>query len=137
MPVQTGDEVKKGQQLVLVDQRIPKSTLEQSRADLEVAKTQDATSQAQLKRAEGLYQTKSITDQEYETAKLNAATAKAAVVRAQTALDNARISYEDTDVRAPKDGVVLAKNVDVGSVIQSATGNAGGENRATSARGVG
>src|SRR5262249_54277276 len=69
---------------------------------------------------------KSITELEYENAKLGAATAKAAVVKAQTDLENAKISYQDTDVRAPRDGVVLSKSVDVGTVIQSATGTVGG-----------
>jgi len=53
--VQTGDEVKKGQQLVVVDQRNPKNTLDQAKADLEVAQAQLANAQSQMKRADELF----------------------------------------------------------------------------------
>lgn len=124
--VQTGDAVKKGQLLVQIDPRIPSATLEQAKADLEVAQAQSANAASTLRRAEELWQTKSITEQEYEQAKYTSAQAKAAVVRAQTNLDNAGIAFQDTDVRAPKPGVILTKTIDVGSVIQSATGTVSG-----------
>ena len=124
--VETGDVVRTGQRLVRVDPRIPRNTLLQAEADSAVALAQLANAQSQLRRAEELWQTKSITEQEYEQARLTAAQANAAVVRAQTGLENARIAWEDTDVRAPKDGVILAKNIDVGTVIASATGNVAG-----------
>ncbi|MSR06826.1 MAG: efflux RND transporter periplasmic adaptor subunit [Gemmatimonadetes bacterium] len=124
--VQTGDAVKKGQLLVQIDPRIPSATLEQAKADLEVAQAQATNAASTLRRADDLWKSKSITEQEYEQARYTAAQAKAAVVRAQTSLDNAKIAYQDTDVRAPKDGVVLTKAIDVGSVIQSATGTVSG-----------
>lgn len=124
--VETGDVVRTGQRLVRVDPRIPRNTLMQAEADSAVALAQLANAQSQFRRAEELWQTKSITEQEYEQARLTAAQANAAVVRAQTGLENARIASEDTDVRAPKDGVILAKNIDVGTVIASATANVAG-----------
>lgn len=124
--VQTGDVVKKGQLLVQIDPRIPSATLEQAKADLEVAQAQVTNAASTLRRAEELWKTQSITEQEYEQAKYTSAQAKAAVVRAQTNLENATIAYQDTDVRAPKGGVVLTKSIDVGSVIQSATGTVSG-----------
>ena len=124
--VQTGQEVKKGQLLLQVDPRNPRNALAQARANLEVAQAQQANALSQLRRAEELWASKSITEQEYDNAKLQAANTKASVVKAQTDLENARISYEDTDVRAPKDGIVLTRSVGVGTVIQSATGGVSG-----------
>jgi HlyD family secretion protein len=124
--VQTGQEVKKGQLLLQVDPRNPRNALAQARANLEVAQAQQANALSQLKRAEELWASKSITEQEYDNARLQAANTKASVVKAQTDLENARISYEDTDVRAPKDGIVLTRSVGVGTVIQSATGGVSG-----------
>jgi HlyD family secretion protein len=124
--VDTGDSVKPGQPLVRVDQRIPLNALHQAEANLEVAKAQVENAEAQLKRAEELHQSNAITDQEYEQAKLSAATAKAQLVAAQRTLEDSRISYQDTDVRAPSAGTIIQRNIQPGMVIQSATANVGG-----------
>jgi HlyD family secretion protein len=54
------------------------------------------------------------------------ASANAQLVRAQRSLSDAEISAEDTDVRAPGSGVIIQKNVEVGTVISSATREVGG-----------
>jgi HlyD family secretion protein len=124
--VETGDVVNAGDLLVRVDPRIPQATLRQARADLELAQAQLETSQSQLRRSEELYKTQSITEQEYETARLAVASGKAQLVRAQRSLEDARISAEDTEVKASISGVIIQKNVEVGSVISSATREVGG-----------
>jgi HlyD family secretion protein len=124
--VETGDAVRPGQRLVRVDPRVPRNALTQAEADLEVAQAQLANAQSQLKRSEELYQTQSITEQEYETARLQTANANAQLVRARRALEDAKIAFEDTDVRAPLIGVVISRTVEVGTVISSATSNVGG-----------
>jgi HlyD family secretion protein len=124
--VETGDQVRAGQLLVGVDPRTPRNALQQAEADLQVAQAQLANAESQLRRAEGLYETQSITEQEFETANLQQATAKAQLVRAERALEDARIAFEDTEVRAPIDGVIIQKNVEVGTVISSATREVGG-----------
>ena len=124
--VETGDVVRPGQLLVRVDPRNPKNTLRQAEADLDVAEAQLANAQSQLGRAEELHRTQSITETEFDAAKLQFANAKAAVIRAESSLENAKIAFEDTDVRAPARGVILTKNIDVGTVISSATSNISG-----------
>jgi HlyD family secretion protein len=127
MPVETGDYVHQGELLVQIDPRVPQATLRQAEADLELAKAQLENSQAQLHRSEALHETESITEQEYEDAKLAVASAEASLVRAERSLEDARISAEDTDVRSPITGVVIVKNVETGTVITSATqGYSGG-----------
>ena len=124
--VETGDEVRAGQLLVRVDPRIPQATLRQAQADLELAEAQLENAQAQLRRSEGLFETQSITEEEYDNTKLSVASANAQLVRAQRSLSDAEISAEDTDVRAPGSGVIIQKNVEVGTVISSATREVGG-----------
>lgn len=124
--VETGDVVKGGQLLVRVDPRVPQATLRQAQADLELAEAQLENAQAQLRRAEGLFETQSITEEEYDNTRLAVASANAQLVRAQRSLSDAEISAEDTDVRAPGDGVIIQKNVEVGTVISSATREVGG-----------
>ncbi len=124
--VETGDEVSAGQLLVQVDPRVPQATLRQAQADLELAEAQLENAEAQLRRAERLFATQSITEEEYENTRLSVASANAQLVRAQRSLADAEIAAEDTDVRAPIDGVIIQKNVEVGTVISSATREVGG-----------
>jgi HlyD family secretion protein len=124
--VETGDLVTRGDLLVRVDQRIPRNALTQAEADLEVAQAQLGNAEAQWRRAEALYQTQSITEQEFDDARLGQANANASLVRAERSLQDATIAFEDTEVRAPATGVILQRNVEVGTVIQSATSNVSG-----------
>ncbi len=124
--VQTGQEVKRGQLLMRIDPRTPENAVQQAQAQLDVAKSQAEITKTQLARSAELREAKTITQQEYETAQLSYATAKAAVVRAQIDLENARISREDTDVRAPISGIIIEKGVERGQVVASATSNVGG-----------
>jgi HlyD family secretion protein len=124
--VDVGDNVAPGQLLVKVDPRVPSNALRQAQADLDVAKASLQNARAQLTRAEDLYRTQSITETEYEAAVLAAANARAQLIRAERNLEDAQIAFDDTDVRAPSRGVIIQKNVEVGTVIQSATSNVGG-----------
>ncbi len=124
--VETGDLVTRGDLLVRVDQRIPRNALMQAEADLEVAQAQLSNADAQWRRAEALYETQSITEREFDDALLGQANANASLVRAERSLQDATIAFEDTEVRAPATGVILQRNVEVGTVIQSATSNVGG-----------
>lgn len=126
MRAQTGELVDRGTLLVRVDQRTPRNTLAQAEANLEVAQARLENAEAQRKRSDELFKSQSITEQEHETAVLAVANARAEVVRAQVEVENARIAMEDTDVRAPISGTIIAKNVERGQVISSPTRDVGG-----------
>jgi HlyD family secretion protein len=124
--VEEGEAVTKGQLLVRVDPRIPLNAVVQAEADSVVARAELDNSEAQLRRSETLYQTQSITELEYESAKLARASAYARLIAARRALEDAKIAYEDTEVRAPSSGVILGRNVEVGTVIASASRDVSG-----------
>jgi HlyD family secretion protein len=124
--VETGQVVQRGAPLVRIDPRNARNALAQAQADLDVAKAKLTNSTSQKRRADELFKSQSITQTEHEQALLDYADAKAEVVRAQVAVDNARIQLEDTDVRAPITGTVLEKAVERGQVIASATSNVSG-----------
>jgi len=126
LSVETGQVVKRGAPLVLVDPRNARNLLQQAQADLDVAKAQLENAISQKRRADTLYATQSITQQEHEQSLLDYANAKAAVVRGQVSVDNAKIQLEDTDVRAPIEGTIIEKDVERGTVIASATTNVSG-----------
>ena len=123
---ETGEIVKRGAPLVRIDPRNARNAMAQAQADLDVAKAKLANSTSQKRRADELFQSRSITEQEHEQALLDYADARSAVVRSQVDVDNARIQLEDTDVRAPITGTVLEKDVERGTVIASATSNVSG-----------
>jgi HlyD family secretion protein len=123
---ETGQVVKRGASLVKVDPRNARNGLAQAQANLDVAKAKLANSTSQKRRADELYKSQSITEQEHDSAMLDYADARSQVVSNQVAVDNARIQLEDTDVRAPITGTILEKDVERGTVIASATTNVSG-----------
>ena len=126
MNVQTGDDVKPDQLLASIDPRIPRNNLAQADANLVVAQAQLANAKAQLARSDTLLKAQAITQTEYDTANLAYANANAAVVRARSDLENARDRMNDTRLRAPVAGTIIAKNVELGTVISSPTTDVGG-----------
>lgn len=126
LSAETGQLVKRGAPLVLVDPRNARNSLAQAQANLDVARAKLTNATSQKNRSDQLYKSQSITEQENEQALLDFADAKAAVVNAQVAVDNAKIQLEDTDVRAPITGTVIEKDVERGTVIASATNNVSG-----------
>jgi HlyD family secretion protein len=124
--VETGQKVKRGDLMVLVDPRTPRNVLAQARADLEVAEARLTNATSQKHRADELFKSQSITEQEHETALLDYANARAEVVRAKVAVDDAQNQMDDTSVRAPIGGTVIEKLVERGQVISSPTRDVGG-----------
>ena len=126
MNVQTGDDVKEDQLLASIDPRIPRNSLAQSQANLQVAQAQLSNAQAQIARSDTLFKAQAITQTEYDAAKLDYANANAAVIRARSDLENSRDRMTDTKLRAPLAGTIIAKNVELGTVISSPTTDVGG-----------
>jgi HlyD family secretion protein len=125
-PVQTGDEVKKGQLLATIDPRIPRNNLDAAQANLAVAKAQLENATAELKRDEALFASQTITPAGLDSAKLAAATATAAVVSTTANLQTAQDAMEDTHVLAPSPGTILEVDAVLGTVISSPTNDVGG-----------
>lgn len=124
--VNEGDEVRRGQLLVRVDPRIPSNAVTQAEADSVVARAALENAESRFDRARQLFEQQALTEEEFESARLAQATANAELIRAQRALEDARIAFVQTDVRAPSDGIILSRAVAVGSVIASASRDVGG-----------
>jgi HlyD family secretion protein len=124
--VETGQEVRRGELMVNVDPRTARNTMSQTEAEFEVSRATLANARSTKRRSDELFQSRSITETEHEAAQLTYANAIADSVRANVALENARIRLEDTDVRAPINGIVIEKSVERGQVISSPTSDVGG-----------
>ncbi len=126
LPVETGDVVEQGQLLVQVDQVDARQGLAQAQADLEVARARLKIAESQLERANRMLEQEIISDQDFETAELEHANARAQLVRAEASLETARERMSETTIRAPIAGTIIARTVEVGNVISSATQVVGG-----------
>jgi HlyD family secretion protein len=126
MYVEEGDFVKKGEVLCELEQTTAQNDYEQAKADLDVAKVNLEIAEKELRRQEGLYAQKLISDQELENTRLKYEQAKSQSVRAEAALSTAKERLDDTVVRSPMDGVVIKRYVEEGQVIASGISNVSG-----------
>ena len=124
--VETGQQVKRGQLLLTIDPRLLQNSYDQAAAQLEVAKVNLETAEIQFHRADTLLATQTLTKQDFEAFRLSYYSAKAALVSAQIAVDNAKINLDEADVRAPISGTIIEKSVERGTQVASATSNVGG-----------
>jgi HlyD family secretion protein len=124
--VDVGDRVEPGTLLAEVDPRDVRNAYEQAEADLEVAEARTEISEQQLQRQRELLSAGVITQQELESASLDAANSQATLVKARTNFELAELRLADVTIRAPLAGTILQRNVEEGTVIQSASQNVSG-----------
>jgi HlyD family secretion protein len=124
--VETGQQVEQGALLTEIDPRDVQNVLAQAEADIESARVRLSTVEAQRQRMEALRASGIVTQQELETAVDASATARAALVRAETNLQLARERRKDVTIRAPISGTILERTIEPGQIIASATSNVSG-----------
>lgn len=124
--VDVGDDVEPGALLAEIDPRDVQNAFNQAEADLAVAEERMAISEAERNRSARLLEAGVITPQENEGTRLDYANAQANLVKASTNLELAELRLNDVRIRAPMAGTIIQKNVEEGSVIQSASGNVSG-----------
>jgi HlyD family secretion protein len=122
----TGEVVEAGALLVQIDKRTPRNSLAQAEAELEAAIARRDIARSQRNRSKQLFASATINEVDFETSVLEFANSKAEVVRSQVAVENARIALDDTEVRAPIQGTIIQRDVEVGQVISSPTQDVGG-----------
>jgi len=146
--VDFNSKVRQGQLLAVVDPSTFRSKVQAAEADLAVQRAAIGSNEVQLANAGVIVEqaqrdytrTKSLADQgllsvndlekarnaleqaqndgKIASAALN--TARAQLVKIESQLEQARIDLKHTEIRAPVDGVVIDREVDVGQTVQSA-----------------
>ncbi len=112
-----GDMVEKGQLLYEIDPRPYVAALSYAEATLEKEKASLNKAQRTANRVIKLIKDKSISEQQYDDAMAELATAKANVEAAKAALESAKLDVEFASVTAPFSGRVGFNNYDVGERI--------------------
>jgi RND family efflux transporter MFP subunit len=119
-----GAHVKKGQLLAEIETPEVDQQLLQSRADLNTAQANAHLSQITAERFEGLKNTDSVSKQDVDNAEGDYAAKQAIVDSARSNVGRLQDLQSFQKIYAPFDGVITARNTDVGQLIDS--GSAGG-----------
>ena len=115
--VDTGDWVRKGTVLAVVRQKDYTDQREQARAQLSRAQADYEHARLNLDRTSNLYSTKSATKPEYDQAKAQYDSSMAALSSAQASVAEAQTALEDSSLRAPFDGWIVKRSVDIGALV--------------------
>lgn len=115
--VDFNDRVQKGQLIARIDPDIFEAKLNQAKAELESARV--AVKDAKIKRDSraALFQEGGVSREEWESAQANYDSAVARFEAAAAAVRAAQADLDHTSIRAPLNGVVIARNVDVGQTV--------------------
>src|SRR5262245_48195984 len=119
--LQQGDEVKRGTVLARIVDSEYQERANQARSQVVEAAASLEKARADGGRAERLYASQSLTLPDYEAAKASLAVAEARALGARAQAETAEIGLRDCALVAPLDGVVLARQVEVGSLAGPGT----------------
>jgi RND family efflux transporter, MFP subunit len=111
------DQVKKGQLLARIDPTLAQQTVTDAQANLEKARAQALQASRDYQRNKELTSEGLVAKSAYEVTQATSSVAQAGVKSAQVALDRARQNLSYTNIYAPIDGVVVARNVDKGQTV--------------------
>ncbi|MBP2550753.1 RND family efflux transporter MFP subunit [Neorhizobium galegae] len=118
--VEVGDRVKAGQVLARIDAQEQKADLQVAVATLASAEAQQTQAQQAFDRQQSLFSTGVTTRADLDSARETLLRAQATVESEQAQLDTARDTLAQTDLTADADGVITARNAEVGQVAQAA-----------------
>jgi RND family efflux transporter MFP subunit len=119
-----GARVKKGDVLAEIDTPTVDQQLAQAQAQLKVAQAALNLAEVTYKRYQELFQTHVISAQDFDTAADNYAGARSTAVVDQAAVGQLEALEDFKILRAPFDGVVTARNTDIGDYIPAGSGTA-------------
>ncbi len=114
--VEEGQSVHKGDSLVQIDDRDYRAAAARADANLALARANLSLAEADLQRGTKLLASGVISQQEFDVFRNKAEVARATVAQTTAALAEAKVNLEYTTLRAPTDGVILAKLKEVGEI---------------------
>ena len=124
-------QVKRGQSCAKIDPRPYQSVVDQSRANLAIARAQLEKDKASLayakinsERLARLFKTNAVSqdafdiaESTYEQAEAQISFDEATIQQRQAALDAAQVNLDYTDIVSPVDGIVVSRNVTMGQTV--------------------
>lgn len=121
---ESGQEVKKGDVLFVIDPRWHKAEFDKKQAEYVQAKVRLQNAEREAGRTTQLLANNAISTEEAEARQARFQEAKAAALAAEAARDSAKLDLDYTEVRAPIDGRVSRERVTVGNYVSGLAGGA-------------
>jgi len=119
--LQQGDWVKKDTVLATVRQSDYEHAVNQYKGQLEQAQAGAEKSKQDFTRAQALYNANALTQTDYDSAKAQFDSTQGAVATSQAAVAQAQQALSDCELRAPMDGQILNRNIELGALVASGT----------------
>ena len=121
---ESGQLVKKGDVLFVIDCRWYKAESDRREAELAMAKARSENAEREAKRNAQLLASRALSKEEAEAREARYAEARAALLAAQAARDSAQLDLEHTSIRSPINGRVSRAIVTEGNYISGMAGAA-------------
>jgi RND family efflux transporter MFP subunit len=121
---QDGQIVQQGDLLYTIDKRPFQNTLDQARANLELAKSNVLFAQSDLARGQQLLRDRTISEQIFEQRSQASRNAQAAVAANEAMVRQAELDLEFTELKAPITGRIGDRRVTPGNLVTGGTGGA-------------
>ena len=116
---QLGDKVSKGKTLVQIDSDILNAQINAVKANLSKARDTQRNSSKDFARYKKLLASKSITQKEYDDALLKSSSSSSDVKALQANLNELQIQSAKKRVKAPFNGVIVEKNINLGEWVNA------------------
>ncbi len=116
---QAGDRVKKGEILVEVDSDILNATIQSAKASVDLAKITLENAKKDFNRYKELIEQKSISQKIYDDSFTSFVSAKANLEKTKAILQELVVQKDKKMIKAPFDGAVVAKSVEIGEWVSS------------------
>jgi RND family efflux transporter MFP subunit len=120
--VDAGTWVRQGQTLAIVDRSVQSQNAAQLAAQVQVARADAALAQNEYERSEALVGRGFVSKADLDRKKAARDAAFARIRVAEANLNSMRAQIGRLDIRAPKNGLILSRNVEVGQVVNPGSG---------------
>jgi RND family efflux transporter MFP subunit len=119
--LQAGDQVGQGAVLARLRESDYAVKLNQATSNEADARANFTQAKQDFERAQNLYNAQSLTKSDYDAAKARYDSAQAKLRGATESRKEADISMQDSILKAPQAGVILKRNIEVGSLVSAGT----------------
>jgi HlyD family secretion protein len=116
-----GDRVEKGEVVCRIESVDLQNLLLKARADLQQARANLESAQLDWKRNRALFKQRVLSNREYDDSRIRLAQAEATVASAEANVHYYTDQVADTNIRAPIDGVIVNKALEVGEWVNPGT----------------
>ena len=116
--IKLGDEVKKGQLLLVIDDADISAQLAQAKANLITAETNYKNTLTNYNRFKNLFEKNSATQKEFDDISTQLKMSEAQVTMAKEAVNRMNAQFQYTNIVAPFNGTIAAKTVKIGDLAK-------------------